>query len=100
MPNILTPRLLRASGDFSTYLYQAYTGGCGLLWLAWTRASYGSEVFNCVVPEQTCPAFQQDVLVQAQQYSNVTYTAAGSQLALMWPAQATGRTRMSVCTCL
>lgn len=31
-------------------------------------------------------AFQQDVLIQAQQCTHVTYTAAGSQLALIWPA--------------
>lgn len=80
-----------------TRLIQVGVGSSGL---AWTRARCGSEVFKSVVPEQICAAFQQDVLIQAQQSTNVTYAAAGSQLALIWPAEATGRTHMSVCTCL
>lgn len=34
------------------------------------------------------------------QCTDVTYTAEGSQLALIWPAQTTGRTQMSASTCL
>lgn len=56
--------------------------------------------FSCVAPEQICPALQPDVLIQAQQRTNIAYTAAGSQLALIWPAQTTGRTDTSVCACL
>lgn len=41
-------RLLRESGDFSTNLYQAYTSGHGLLWLARPRSRCGSEVCNAV----------------------------------------------------
>lgn len=96
------PNSLEQAESLALISNQVYTGRCRQTWapLAQCKSVVVQQQFSHVVPEQIHPAFQPDVLIHAQQSTNITYPDAVSQLALIWLVQTTGRTDMSVCTCL
>lgn len=96
------PDSLERSESLALISNQVYTGRCRQTWapLAQWKSVVVQQLFSHVVPEQIHPAFQPDVLIHAQQCTNITYPDAVAQLSLIWPVQTTGRTDMSVCACL